>query len=74
MRNYVSHRVKEERNILKTVKRRKANCIGHIMRRNCLIRQVIEGKIQGREGVNKDDEEDVSSYWMTLRKREDTVN
>jgi hypothetical protein len=26
--------VKEERNILKTIKRRKANCFGHILRRN----------------------------------------
>jgi hypothetical protein len=30
----VLHRVKEERNILHTIKRRKANWIGHILRRN----------------------------------------
>jgi hypothetical protein len=40
----VLHRVKEERNILHTVKGRKANWIGHILRRNCLLKQVIEGK------------------------------
>jgi hypothetical protein len=40
--------VKEERNILHTAERRKANCIGHILRRNCLLKHVIEGKIKGR--------------------------
>jgi hypothetical protein len=43
----VWHRVKEERNILHTVKRRKANWIGHILRRNCLLKHVSEGKIEG---------------------------
>jgi hypothetical protein len=47
----VLHRVKEERNILHTVKRRKANGIGHILRRNCLIKHVTEGKLEGRIGV-----------------------
>ena len=41
-------RVKEQRNILRTVKRRKANWFGHILRRNCLVKHVIEGKIEGR--------------------------
>jgi len=36
--------VKEERNILLTVKRRKANSIGHIWRRDCLLKRVTEGK------------------------------
>jgi len=39
-------RVKEERNILQT-KTRKANWIGHILRINCLLKRVIEGKIEG---------------------------
>jgi hypothetical protein len=43
----VLHRVKEERNILHTIKRRKANWIGHILRRNCLLKHVIEGKLEG---------------------------
>jgi hypothetical protein len=29
-------------------KRRKANWIGHILRRNCLLKHVIEGKLEGR--------------------------
>ena len=42
------HRVKEERNILRTIKRSKANWIGHTLRKNCLLKQVIEGKIEVR--------------------------
>jgi hypothetical protein len=48
VRNEVLHRVKEERNILHTIKRRKANWIGHILRRNCLLKHAIEGKLEGR--------------------------
>ena len=40
----VLHRVKEERNILHTAKRRKASWIGHILSRSCLLKGVIEGK------------------------------
>jgi hypothetical protein len=40
-------RVKEQRNILHEIPKRKANWIGHISRRNCLLQQVIEGKIKG---------------------------
>jgi hypothetical protein len=36
-------RVKEQRNILHEI----GNWIGHILRRNCLLRHVIEGKIKG---------------------------
>jgi hypothetical protein len=44
----VLHRVKEERNIVHTITRGKANWIGHILRRNCLLKHVIEGKLEGR--------------------------
>jgi hypothetical protein len=64
------NRVKQERTILHTMKRRKSNWIGHILRGNCLLKHVIERKVKGRG----DEEEDLSSYWMTLRKREDTGN
>jgi len=33
----VLHRVEEERNILLTIKRRKANWIGHSLHRNCIV-------------------------------------
>ena len=40
-------RVKEQRNILHEIRKRKTNWIGHILRRNCLLQLVIEGRIQG---------------------------
>jgi hypothetical protein len=40
-------RVKEQRNILREIRKQKANWIGHILRRNCLLKRVIEGQIQG---------------------------
>ena len=46
-------RVKDQRNILHEIKKRKANWIGHILRRNCLLKQVIEGKIKGGIEVNR---------------------
>jgi hypothetical protein len=38
-------RVKEQRNILHEIRKRKANWIGHMLGRNCLPQPVIEGKI-----------------------------
>jgi hypothetical protein len=40
-------RVKEQRNVLHEIRKRKANWIGHILNRNCLLQRVIEGKIKG---------------------------
>ena len=40
-------RVKEQRNILHEIRKRKANWIGHILRRSCHLQRVTEGKIQG---------------------------
>ena len=39
---------KEQRNILHEINKRKANWIGHVLHRNCLLQLVIEGKIKGR--------------------------
>ena len=58
----------EERNILQAIKR-KANWSDHILRSNCRLIHVIE-----RYKEQKDEEEDVSSYWVTLKKRDDTGN
>jgi len=33
--------------ILHEISKRKANWIGHILRRNCLLQRIIEGKIEG---------------------------
>jgi hypothetical protein len=55
--------VKGQRNILHEISKRKANWDGHILRRNCL-------QIKGGIEVREDEEEDVESYWMTVRKGE----
>ena len=47
MRNEeVLHRAKEERNIIHTTKRRKVDCIGCILCRNCALNRTIEGKVE----------------------------
>jgi hypothetical protein len=49
VRNYeVLQKAEEEKNILQTIQRRKASWIVHILRRNCLLKYGIEGKIEGR--------------------------
>jgi hypothetical protein len=58
-------RVSEQRNILHEIRKRMANWIGHMLRRNCLLKEVIEGK--------RKEEEDVRSCWMTLGTEEDTL-
>jgi len=39
--------VNEQRNILHEISKWKANWIGHILCRNCLLQRVIEGEIKG---------------------------
>ena len=46
-------RVNEQRNILHEIRKRKANWIGHMLRRNCLLKQVIEGKTKGELEVKR---------------------
>ena len=46
-------RVNEQRNILNEIRRQKANWIGHILRRNCLLKQVIKGKTKGEIEVTR---------------------
>ena len=67
--------VNQQRNILHAIKKRKANWIGHILRTNCLIRQVIEGKIKGEMEVTRrrgrrrkkllDDLREGRGYWSS---------
>ena len=47
IRDYVLRTVEEERNFLHVGNRRKANCLNHILRRNHLLKLIIEEKIQG---------------------------
>ena len=46
-------RANQQRNILHEIRKRKTNLIGHILRRNCLLKQVIEGKIKGEMEVTR---------------------
>ena len=46
-------RVKKERNILRTIKRQKANWIGHILRMNCLLKYINERKTEERKEVTR---------------------
>jgi hypothetical protein len=61
--------VSEQRNILHEIRKRKADWIGHILRRNCLLKQVIERKINGQTEVTR---RRGRRYWLTLRTGEDT--
>ena len=54
MRNEeVLHRVKEGRNVLHAINRRKGNWIGHRLRRNCLLQYVVERNLERRKDVTK---------------------
>ena len=65
----------EERNVLHTVKKKRiANLMGVILCRNCLLKHLIIGKRDRRIEVTEDEEEEVSSYKIALRKREGTGN
>jgi len=41
-------RGEEQKKIPKTTKGTTANWIGHILRRNCMLRHIIQGMIEGR--------------------------
>jgi len=70
----ITYKVNKERNILQMPKRRKANWICHILRRNCILKRVIERKIEGRIEVKGRGGRRPKQHRMTLRKREITVN
>jgi hypothetical protein len=47
----VLHGFTEERNTLHAIKRRKVKWIGNTLSRNCLLKYVIEEKLEGRKQV-----------------------
>jgi len=55
-------------------KKEEGNCIGHVVRRNCLLKYVIDGKIQEWTEATETLRKDVNSYWLTLRRQEVTGN
>jgi hypothetical protein len=70
----VLHRVTEERNVLYTIKRRKATWIGHIWHRKCLLKHIIEGKIEGWIEVMGTQGRRRKKLLDDLKKREDAGN
>jgi hypothetical protein len=80
-RKQVSPRVKEERNILHTMKTGKANWIGHILNRNCLLKHVIDGKLvgwleaMGRRGIRRKqgDLKEEKRYWKLKEEALDRI-
>jgi hypothetical protein len=69
----VLHTDKKERHILYTIKGRKANWFDHILRRKCLLKHFIEGKMETSIEVTER-QKNINSYWMALRKGENTGN
>jgi hypothetical protein len=56
-------------------KKMKANWIGYVLCRNCLIKHIIEGKLGGGlevKGRGERRRKQLLADWMTLRNREDT--
>jgi hypothetical protein len=53
---------------------KKANWIGHNLRRNCLLKHVIEGKLEGRIEMTGRRGRRRKQLLDDLRKREDTRN
>ena len=49
----VLDRIREKRTLLNNILRRKVNWIGHILRRNCLLLDVIEGQMTEVKGVGR---------------------
>jgi hypothetical protein len=58
--------MQDDGNILLTRKRKKTNRICLFLRNSCLPKHIMKWR--------EDEEENVSSYWMTLRKGEDSGN
>ena len=49
----VPQRIKEKRTLLNNILRRKANWIGHILRRNYLFHDAIEGQMMEVKGIGR---------------------
>ena len=64
-------------NIIHNILRRKANWINHILRRNCLLHEGIEGQITERKGLGRrrtqlfDDLRNRRRYWELKEEAED---
>ena len=61
----VLERIGEKKTLLNNILRRKANWVGHILRRNCLLHDAIEGRMAELKGVGR------TQLLDDLRNRED---
>ena len=66
----VIEHIEEKRTLLNILLPRKANWIGHILRRSCLLHEAIEGQMTERKGVRRerrmlllDDLRNIRQYW-----------
>ena len=50
----VLERVREGRIMLELIKKRKKNWLGHWLRRNCLLKDALEGMVKGRKFAAED--------------------
>jgi hypothetical protein len=72
----VLDRIREKRTLLNNILRRNANCIGHILRRNCFLPDAIEGEMTEVKGVRRrtkllDDLRNRRRYWELKEEAED---
>ena len=74
----VLERIGEKRALLNNIQRRKSNWIGHILRRNCLLHDAIEGHITEVKGLGRrrrtqllDDLRNRRRYWELKEEAED---
>ena len=74
---HVLHRIGEKRTLLNNILRRKANWIGHFLRKNCLIHDAIEGQMTEVKGVGRrrtqllDELRKRRRYWELKEEAED---
>ncbi|PNF30548.1 hypothetical protein B7P43_G09945 [Cryptotermes secundus] len=68
----VLFRVSEQRNTLHEIRKRKANWIGHILRGNCLLKEVIEGRGRRRKKM-PNDLGDIRGYFHLKEKALDRI-
>ena len=74
----VLKRVGEERQLIKMIRNRKKNWIGHVLRGDGLLREVMEGRMEGKRGRGRPrigmlDELIVGSYGEMKRLAENRV-
>ncbi|KAJ4449207.1 hypothetical protein ANN_00604 [Periplaneta americana] len=73
-------RVDEEGMMLKLIRKRKRNWLGHLLRRNCLLKDALEGMMNGRRVWGRrryqmiDDIEIHGSYEEIKRKAENSTD